>query len=335
MRAYRPLDALRSLVSVSIRVHLRLSAVHSFDTMTFGTMNVELIHTFAADSLRLDGALYGPAATPEPAGGVGLDAVLVLHGTGSNFYGSRFLAGIAERVASWGAACLVVNTRGHDQITTALVRHPDGSTGSRTIGSAYERVDECRFDVGAWAALLRERGHGRIGIFGHSLGAVKAIYAAVNDSPPGLAALVAISPPRLSYAHFAASPRGPGFLEEVAAAERHVAEGDPDELMSIRFPIPYVITAAGYLDKYGPAENYNLLRLVDRLPVPTLFTFGSSEVQQGIAFRGFPDALEVAREAGARLKTVVIAGGDHHYTGVQGDLLNAIERWLHRDGRAA
>jgi pimeloyl-ACP methyl ester carboxylesterase len=296
---------------------------------------VELVHTFAADELRLDGALYVPAESPEPGGDVGLDAVLVLHGTGSNFYGSRFLAAIAERVNSWGAACLVANTRGHDQITTALVRHADGSTASRTIGSAYERVDECRLDVAAWVGLLAERGHGRIGVFGHSLGAVKTVYAAVHDALPGLAAAVAISPPRLSYSHFAASPRGPGFLEEVAAAEAHIAAGRPDELMSIRFPIPYVITAAGYLDKYGPAENYNLLGLVDRLPVPTLFTFGSSEVQQGIAFRGFPDALEEARAAGARLKTVVIAGGDHHYTGVQGDLLNAVERWLHRGGLQA
>ena len=133
-------------------------------------MNVELVHTFAADGLRLDGALYEPAASPEPAGGVGLDAVLVLHGTGSNFYSSRFLAGIAERAGAWGAACLVVNTRGHDQIATALVRHADGSTGGRTIGSAYERVDECRKDIAAWVELLGERGHGRIGIFGHSLG---------------------------------------------------------------------------------------------------------------------------------------------------------------------
>jgi hypothetical protein len=69
--------------------------------------------------------------------------------------------------------------------------------------------------------------------------------------------------------------------------------------------------------------------------VPTLFTFGGSELQQGVAFRGFPDALEEARAAGARLKTAVVAGGDHHYAGVQGDLLNTIERWLVRRAREA
>lgn len=292
-------------------------------------MHCELVHVFADDGLKLDGALHAP--TPE----VGtpthqLQALLVIHGTGSNFYGSRFLNYIAARTTQSGTACLVVNTRGHDQITTALVQQPDGSTTSRTIGSAYERVDECRLDLRAWVQLLSERGYQRIGILGHSLGAVKTIYAAAHEPLPGVAALIAVSPPRLSYAHFAASPRGPGFLEELAIAEQHLAAGRPDALIDVRFPIPYVITAAGYLDKYGREERYNLLNLVDRVTLPTLFTFGSAEVQQSVAFRSFPEALEEKKAAGAKLSTVVVAGGDHHYTGVQGDLMNAVERWLRR-----
>lgn len=289
----------------------------------------DLVHTFAADGLRLDGALYAPQTSPQ----VGLDALLVLHGTGSNFYASRFLTYIAERAVGWGAACLVANTRGHDQVTTALVQHPDGSTSSRRIGSAYELVDECRLDVAAWIKLLGDRGCTRVGIVGHSLGAVKTVYAAMHESLPSVKALVAVSPPRLSYSHFAASVRGPGFLAELAEAEAHVAAGRPEAIMDIHFPLPYLITAAGYVDKYGPDERYNLLNLVDRLPLPTLFTFGGSEIQQGIAFRGFAEALEEKKAAGAKLSTAVIASGDHHYTGVQGDLLNTIERWLAKSVR--
>ena len=287
---------------------------------------VELVDVTASDGLRLDGALHLPPVDSPPQ--LPIDAALVLHGTGSNFYGSRFLAAIAERIVCRGAAALVVNTRGHDQIGSALVRNADGTTGSRTIGSAYEFVDECRLDVAAWLACLADRGAQRIAIIGHSLGAVKTIYAATYEVPANGVALIAISPPRLSYSHFAASVRGPGFLEEVATAEAHVAAGRPQELMSIRFPLPYVITAESYLDKYGPTERYNLLKLVDRLPLPTLFTFGSQEIQQGIAFREFPDELAKARDAGVNLKTAVIAGGDHHYTGVQGALLDTIERWV-------
>lgn len=291
-------------------------------------MPVDLVHTFAVDGLRLDGALHLPPGDPPPGGK--LQAVLVLHGTGSNFYASRFLAYIAARVVGWNLGCLVANTRGHDQITTALVVNPDGTTGSRTIGSAYERVDDCRRDVAAWLKLLADRGLRRVVILGHSLGAVKAVYAATHDHLHGVEAIVAVSPPRLSYSHFAASPRGPGFLAEVAAAEKHVAEGRPDALMEIRFPLPYVITAAGYLDKYGPAETYNVLHHAGALPMPTLFTYGGLEIQQGIAFRGMPEALEELKSRGANLSTAVISGGDHNYTAVQDDLLNAIERWLRK-----
>lgn len=294
-------------------------------------MLVDLVETTAADGLRLDGVLF-PAARDEAdtRPPLAIDAVLLMHGTGSNFYGSRFLTAIAERVAKWGAAALLVNTRGHDQIGSALVRHADGFTSSRTIGSAYEFVDDARLDIAAWLALLAERGYLRIAVVGHSLGAVKTIYTAVHDALPGVVALVAVSPPRLSYTHLAASARGPGFLEEIAKAERFIADGKPETLLSIRFPIPYMITAESYLDKYGPAERYNLLKYLERLTLPTLFTFGSQEVQQGIAFRDFPDKLAKAEAAGAKLKTAVIAGGDHHYTGVQGALLDTIERWIRK-----
>lgn len=295
-------------------------------------MPVELVEVTASDGLRLDGALYLPQSAESTdsanAGLAGFDAVLVVHGTGSNFYASRFLAFIAARFTKRGLAALVVNTRGHDQICSALVRNPDGSTGSRTIGSAYETVDDCRLDIAAWLKLLADRGYRRVALVGHSLGAVKCVYASVYDTLPNVAAVVAVSPPRLSYDHFATSVRGPGFLEEHAAAERHVADGRPDALMEIRFPLPYVITAAGYLEKYGRDERYNLLKFVDRLPLPTLFTFGGLEIQQGIAFRGFPEALQDAKDAGANLSIAVIAGGDHNYTLVQSSLLDVIERWL-------
>lgn len=291
-------------------------------------MAVALVHTFAGDGLRLDGALHTPASNAPLQ--VGLDALVVLHGTGSNFYASRFLTYIAERAVDWGTACLVANTRGHDQVTTALVQHADGTTASRRIGSAYELVDECRLDVAAWIKLLGERGFTRLGILGHSLGAVKTVYAATHEPLPKVKVLIAVSPPRLSYSHFASSVRGPGFLAELAEAEAHLAAGRPEAIMDIHFPLPYLITAAGYIDKYGRDERYNLLNLVDRLPLPTLFTFGGSEIQQGIAFRGFVEALEEKKTAGANLSTAVIAAGDHQYTGVQSDLLNSIERWLRK-----
>ena len=177
-------------------------------------------------------------------------------------------------------------------------------------GAAYEIVQESRLDLAAWVGWLAEQGYGRIALMGHSLGAVKAIYSLSHDDDGALAAVVcllAISPPRLAYSQFCAGPRAAEFQTELAEAEGHLREGRGETLMSVRFPLPYLVTAAGYVDKYGPAERYNLLKFASRVACPALYTFGSLEVQQNAAFQGLPEQLEDAGLAGSRSE-----GGGHY-----------------------
>jgi pimeloyl-ACP methyl ester carboxylesterase len=287
-------------------------------------VNAELIHATTSDGLRLDGALYAKAAHDQPAP-FGVDAFLLLHGTGGNFYGSSLFASVIPRCLEWGAAVLAVNTRGHDLAYAAST-----AAGRRMFGAAYEVVDECRFDLTAWIALLGGRGYGRIAVVGHSLGAVKAVYSLAHETPPTVAALIAISPPRLSYGHFLQSQEAELFQQELTAAEAHLEAGQADTLMSVRFPLPYLVTAAGYVDKYGPAERYNVLKYVDQLVVPSLFTFGTIELRQNPAFAGLPERLEENARFGAKLQLAIIAGADHFYNGVHSELLGRIEFWLRR-----
>ena len=113
-----------------------------------------------------------------------------------------------------------------------------------------------------------------------------------------------------------------------------VESGRSETLIEVQFPIPYVVTAAGYLDKYGPGERFNVLTYVGRLGVPTLFAFGSTEVQNHVAFRGLPEAIEATVQApqsgNPPVQVAVIAGGDHVYSGVRSELIARIERWLAR-----
>ena len=101
---------------------------------------------------------------------------------------------------------LSVNTRGHDSVFGAI----QGNVRKR-LGAAYETVDECRHDIAAWVELLAARGHERIALIGHSLGAIKAVYAQAHEKLPHVAAVVAISAPRLSYAAFMSSPESTTF----------------------------------------------------------------------------------------------------------------------------
>jgi pimeloyl-ACP methyl ester carboxylesterase len=299
-------------------------------------MLVDLVQVTAADGVRLHGALELappsdklPDKSSDTAGGAkaptaaAVDAWLCLHGTGSNFYAASTLAGLAPKLLAAGAAVLRGNTRGHDLISTG-----PPAQGRSLQGAAFERVDESPLDVTAWIDLLHRRGFARIGLLGHSLGAIKAIFTLAGQNPPKVAALVAVSPPRLSYSYFCQTSRADGFLQTFAAAEELVRAGRGDELMLVKFPLPYHVSAAGYVDRYGPQERYNVLRLVGGVKCPTLVTYGSSEVQGDFAFRDMPEAIEKMATAENSLQLAIVAGADHIYTGLHDTLAARIVSWL-------
>jgi pimeloyl-ACP methyl ester carboxylesterase len=282
---------------------------------------VDLVQTTTCDGLRLDGAYQEP-----PAGAartLALDAVCLLHGTGSNFYSSTLLEAVAEGLLTLGCAALRVNTRGHDPVSTAAA-----ARGGRRLGAAYEAVDECRPDVAAWLEWLRGRAGPRVGLLGHSMGAIKCLYAAAHEPELRPACVVALSPPRLSYGWFCSGPRRAEFLETYALAERNVEGGQPAALLDVTFPLPYLVTAAGYLEKYGPDERYNYLRLAGGVPCPVLFVFGRIEVENHVAFQGAPEAVRELAARHSRLQERVVPGADHFYTGVRAEVVARVEGWL-------
>ena len=268
---------------------------------------VELVRAVTSDHLRLDGALQ--TATGDAIGSQQLDAMILLHGVGSNFYGSMLMEAVAAALVETGVSALRVNTRGHDTVSTARC-----GKGVMRVGAAYEIVADACFDIAGWVDILVQRGHRTIGVMGHSRGAVKACYALAHEPHPNVVCLVPVSPPRLSCAAFRESAESGAFLQSLREAESLVEASRPDDLFMSRFPFPTLMSAACYIDKYGPAERYNVLKFVDRIVCPSLFVFGQAEVEQGgIAFAGMPEAI--ATSGTTNLDLEVIAGADHFYTG--------------------
>lgn len=284
-------------------------------------MLVDLVQTTTRDGVRLDGAFQTPPQAG--AGPVAVDAFCLVHGTGGNFYSSTLFDGLAERLLSLGCAVLRMNTRGHDGVSTAQT-----TEGGRRLGAAYEAVDACRHDLAAWVDWLRQRAGSRVGLIGHSLGAVKCMYALAQEPAIGATCVVGLSPPRLSYSWFCASPEVSQFLETYSLAERVVEGGQPDILIDVKLPLPMAITAAGYVEKYGPDERYNYLRFVGRVPCPALVTLGSVEAAGNMAFRGGTEALEALALPADRLRVERVPAADHFYSGVRQDVIGRVEAWL-------
>lgn len=295
---------------------------------------VELVQVRTADGVRLDGAIALPKRsdtghahqthTADPQRTTPVDAVLAVHGTGSNFYGSTLFDGLTPKLLADGLAVLRVNTRGHDIVSTAATLH-----GPLRLGSALETVDECRHDLIAWLEFLSSRGYRSIALLGHSLGATKAVYTITRTTHPALSRLIAISPPRLSHSHFLESEKRDDFLAQFRQAKEHMAAGHGETLMEIRTPLPFLVSAASFIDKYGPEEKYNILNEIGRLNVPTLFVYGEVELAE-VAFRGLPEAISAAVPPGAaeKISVITIAGANHVYTGQIDELSHKIRAWL-------
>jgi pimeloyl-ACP methyl ester carboxylesterase len=282
--------------------------------MAKNAMNVDLVQTTTRDGVRLDGAFQAAQRRSE----LPVDGLIFIHGTGGSFYSSTLFDAFLEPFLQLGCAVLRVNTRGHDLMSTAAT-----TQGGRRQGAAYEIVDDCRHDLAAWLAWLRQRVGPRVGLIGHSLGAVKCLYALAQE--PGLesACTIAISPPRLSHEWFLAGPERPAFREGYEWAERLLKEGRGEDLLEFSLPLPVVMTAGGYVEKYGPEERYNYLRFISRLTGPLLFTFGGLEVANNMAFRNAPGAIAQQGQT-----VITIAGADHFYTGARGELVARILDWL-------
>ena len=284
-------------------------------------MIVELVRIQTGDGVRLDGVVSHAQEGSTPG------VVVCLHGVGSNFYGSSMMNRLAIGLTDSQWDVLRVNTRGHDHCYVGAYR-----MGTRRFGAGYEIVSDCVHDLAAWIDWAEQAEYKKIVILGHSLGALKAVYRQTHVACDRVTALLAISPPRLSCRIFQSGFRAGEFKASLDAAEKLVESGNPDALVDVTFPFPLLITAGSYVDKYGPAEKYDLVGFVPRLNLPTHFIYGGSELEQGgVAFEGLDQLLVdcVKDTESAQLMTLeVIAGADHLYTRHADDLLSSVKKML-------
>jgi pimeloyl-ACP methyl ester carboxylesterase len=271
-------------------------------------MQTELVRVQTEDELTLDGALHSPPDDSPLS--LPIEAFLLVHGTGGNFYAPGVLEAFAEQAVACGAVALRVNTRGHDGWCSipAIPRSVQG-------GAAFEVISDCRLDLRAWLELLHRRGLQRIALVGHSMGGVKATYTLAHEPNAAVRALILLAAPRFSHRRMMEHPHGEAFRATWNEAQQAVARGEPEQLLTARQPLPCLMTAAGFLRKYGPDDDYDLLGLLPRIDCPILAILGSRSAEGSIAFDGLSDALRGLSEAQPNLNTELIDGANTAFTG--------------------
>ena len=143
---------------------------------------VEIHRLVTEDGVTLQLAWLAPRDPRAPV-------LLATHGVGNSFTLSG-LWGACQLLAGRGWGVAMINNRGHDWVAM-------NPGDRRWIGAAYERIEDSALDFQASQRWLREQGHGRIVIAGHSLGGLKAAYTQAFFPCQDVVALAMFSSPRL------------------------------------------------------------------------------------------------------------------------------------------
>ncbi|HEV8468980.1 MAG TPA: alpha/beta fold hydrolase [Candidatus Limnocylindria bacterium] len=209
-----------------------------------------------------------------------------------------------------GYTVVAGNNRG-TALATPLLRR----AGPRILGGSwFERVEDAAKDIDAWIAVATAGGAKRIVLFGHSLGAIKAILYA-SERRAALAGLVLASPPLRAFAR-------PPEAEALARARRAVDEGRPQELIELANPLTFGRTsAATLLSRAALGDPASLLRQV---AVPILAIYGTEEADTG----GQEDLDRMRQLVAGSFAGAMIAGADHMYTGHEAAAAEVIGGWI-------
>ena len=286
-------------------------------------MGLDLVSVSTRDGLRLDGIWRKP--DPGISSRLGVDVVVLHHGVGGNFYSAGMFEGYSDALLQKGCAVLRVNNRGHDAMSRAVVGEV-----VKKIGAAYESMEESPYDWEAWVDFAEDAGYQSIGIWGHSLGAVKSIYYMATEGDRRVKCVVAGSPPRFSYSAYAAMEEGEEFKRLALQAQKCIDDGHPETLIDTPYPLPLILAAQVFIEKYGNEEKFNVLNHLPNVQVPVLVMIGTEEAQTMMGFRGLPP--EVERLAGEldHLTFESIPGADHAYTHQREYVWGVVSSWLER-----
>lgn len=143
------------------------------------------------------------------------------------------------------------------------------------------------------------------------MGGVKAVYATALDRSEFVVAVLAISTPRFHHAHLATRP---AFVEDYGRAVELVDAGQGGTLVRMREPLPLLLTASGVLAKYGPHDEYDIVRHLSSLTVPSLYVLGTESVHTSAAFETLPADLDGLVTRCSNLSVEIVDGANTVYS---------------------
>jgi pimeloyl-ACP methyl ester carboxylesterase len=276
-------------------------------------MKTELVAIKTKDDLLLHGAFYeGNREKP---------AVIVMHGSQMNFYmglGSFLPPIFAEQ----GYPCLTANFRGHDVATA-----PDGYS-RKIVGAIYDNFPDCALDLEALLKFVRERGHDRVILLGHSQGVFKILYAQHTLRDQNVAGLALISPPPSAEEMTVFLIGRKEYERALTEARQAIRDDDPFRLIvsPARGNLPFVFSALTYIsfcDNEIPVDARHLCRSIE---TPILVTRGTLDLPP--VTKELVESIKENCQRPDQCRLAELEGAGHLYNGHEKILSKTLIHWM-------
>ena len=285
-------------------------------------MKTKFVRVITEDKLILSGNLYSPDLPSKKV-------ILHIHGMGGSFYENRFLDFMANEFTAKGYSFLCVNNRGAGYFSDFPMAGEKESY--KHIGNAYEKFEECVYDIRAGIDFLEEEGYTEIILQGHSLGSVKVAYYVAKTHDARVSKLILVSPSDMV-----------GLAEDKDHAKRYtlskdlVAQGRGDEILPELLWNSYRLSAATYINLSERKSAVDVFNTYDKeapscigeIVIPVLAILGGTD---DAAILPIEEALEVIKAKAKKapiFDTAIVAKAPHSYFGYEKQLAEIIGNWL-------
>ena len=254
-----------------------------------------------------------------------------VHGWGVNFYLPSYV-GIGRELAGLGYATISVNTRMHDLGNVEKY----AAAGRRVRGGGYWGItSEDARDIAAWIGYAEQVGYSRVVLVGHSAGWASVGRYLADSGDQRVAGLVFASGEIVGNLQDSGEPQS-GESNWTGQAKELVDRGLGEDLLRIpNRSSPSFISAATELDMIGrPREYADFFGTqisnppVLRVSCPLLAFFGTKGDVGGEKELALLKVSVQRLGKGPRsVRTTMITGGNHEYTGEEAQVAQAIARW--------
>ena len=100
--------------------------------------------------------------------------------------------------------------------------------------------------------------------------------------------------------------------------------------MLITLPLPMLITARNFLEKYGPEDTFDIARHLPQVRCPVLLMVGTESITRSPAFSNQPEEIGALAAAHEHIDFQTVKDANTNYTGQWEVPFGLVAQWLSR-----